>query len=111
MGKFSDYPGDPPDDFLNEPLCPDCGIEAVLSEGCYRCPDCGQSVEAHVSDREDGPWDDEPGPADPGEADPFAADVQTSEAACPHGNKAGDCPACDHAADLAFDAQRERGRR
>ena len=65
---------------------------------CCVCPHCGARV-----------------PYDEVEGEFFIEDVEYPDppeptSHCPHGNAWGDCSACDHAADMAYDAAREQKR-
>jgi len=91
---MQDYWNDPPE-------CPEvpecCDQEMTVSEnGDCLCETCGQIIERE-SDIE--PMPDNEEPID-------FKETETDE--CPHGKKWGECDACDHASDIAFDAARER---
>ena len=90
---MNDYWNDPPE----EPEIPECcDLEMIADEdGNFKCSACGATIEA--------PPDIEP-PDEPIEQD---EELPQSES-CPHGKSCGDCVACDHLGDLAFDAAREQ---
>lgn len=41
----------------------------------------------------------------------YCANCADGDAKCAHGQKIGECDACDFEGDMAFDANREKGRR
>jgi len=94
---MNDYWNDPPE----EPEIPECcDLEMTVdNDGNCKCSVCNATIEAQP---DIGPLDDPTEPWPPkGEKPPESEE-------CPHGKKWGDCGACDHAGDLAFDAARER---
>ena len=116
---MNDYWNDPPD-YPEAPECCDEMME-VLDDGTCKCNKCGK---VNCIDCDPEPIFEE---ADP---ESYLLDFnelcQTCGKAssnaiyccaacspqCVHGNTSGDCGACDHAADLAYDAAREgRGNR
>lgn len=93
---MNDYWNDPPD----EPEIPECcDLEMIVDDdGNCKCSVCDATIEAHPDidppDEVEEPWT----PKD---------ELPQESTECPHGNKWGDCDACDHLGDLAFDAMRE----
>lgn len=89
---------DPPE--YDVPTCCKDDME-ILPDGSAKCDHCGRTLTtADLA----GPDYPEP---------PAEVDFEAGAAAnpCVHGNVPGDCDACDHLGDLAFDAAREgRGR-
>ena len=84
---------DPPD----EPEIPECCGEEMDDQGdCCVCAHCGARLpyDAYEGDFELDACEY----VEPPEPPPH----------CPHGNDRGDCSACDHAGDLAYDAAREQ---
>jgi len=119
---MNDHHLDPPDDFPEPPPCPECrGPSDVKTDTpthyVMRCEDCGHEWnEEHPTDPpdclvEDDDLDDiadacrECG--QPSGGCVYCSTECAAKNPCPHGNTPGDCDACDHAADLAFDAARE----
>ena len=93
MSVSNDWWNDPPE----EPEIPECCNE-IMSEADDHlfCRKCGHRI----------PYQrDDPGPEDFDCVEPEEA---YAPPLCPHGNEWGDCAACDHQADIAFDAAREQ---
>ena len=100
---MNDWWNDPPEE-PEPPECPDCGegfgdIVTLENGEFFKCDACG-----HV-------W---PVPNEP-DYEPedlfilcFDDVPQPHPEHCPHGNEWGECSACDHEGDLAYDAARER---
>ena len=104
-----DYWNDPPDNEPELPPCPKCaGEETDFAENgeSLICYDCGNvwppSIEPDPEPEDFAPIKEEWPPNDEYPPEPTV---------CLHGNQHGDCGACDHAADIEYDARRERGRR
>ena len=91
---MNDYWNDPPD----HPEPPECcgDIMDVPEDGACLCPKCGKRIEPQQ--------DIEPISDVPEEDFGNIPEPET----CPHGNAFGDCDACDHAGDIAFDSAREQ---
>ena len=101
---MTDWWNDPPEE-PDPPTCPECAGEADFlragpSGHDLRCDDCGHEWTATAPDEPSEP--DEP--AAPDEPDEPS---EPTDPDCPHGKPWGECGACDHAGDLAFDAARE----
>jgi len=100
-----DYYNDPPES-PEPPACPadpPCpGAGEYLYDGkdgwVHSCDTCGYQWVIPY------PVDPEPEPEQP--ADEQQIDEQ-SPGPCPHGNM-GECDACDHASDIAYDSEREK---
>jgi hypothetical protein len=94
---MQDYWNNPPE----EPEIPECcELEMIVDDdGNCKCSACGATIEAQP--------DIEP-PDEPSEPWPPENKEPPESENCPHGKKWGDCGACDHEGDLAFDAARER---
>lgn len=103
---MNDYWNDPPES-PDPPACPNdkpssgCpGSGEYLYDGAtghvFSCDTCGYQWVVPFSS------DQEPPPPDKDVIEP--APVPEF---CPHGKAWGSCDACDHAADIAYDAQRE----
>jgi hypothetical protein len=92
----SDWWNDPPD-YPEPPECCDDAME-VFDDGVCLCSHCGLRIDTCVPD-----WD--PGPEPIVE---LPDDFWDGPEHCPHGKLWGDCDACDHLSDLAYDAARER---
>tara|TARA_Y100000310_G_scaffold231676_1_gene234261 strand:- start:86 stop:382 length:297 start_codon:yes stop_codon:yes gene_type:complete len=91
-----DYWNDPPET-PEPPEC--CGEEMEIDDqGNCKCLKCGHTIRQEVMEEQ--PEDLEPFP--PEDWKPAQPEK------CPHGNDWGECGACDHASDIAFDTQRER---
>lgn len=92
----SDWYLDPPES-PEPPEC--CGDEMeCFKDGVCLCSHCGLRIDTCVPD-----WD--PGPEPIVE---LPDDFYEGPEHCPHGKPWGDCDACDHLSDLAYDAARER---
>lgn len=98
MGYF-----DPPEDDMTPPRCVKCDefmeLGDVNGKPAWVCINCGNDAEPIMIPDEPEPFIDE-GPY-PGDGEPPVPET------CPHGNKWGECHACDVAADHAFHAARE----
>lgn len=105
---MNDYWNDPPEE-PDFPSCPKCGnteTDATYTLSSFICHDCNHS------------WIPEPD-IDAGklaeitteiEEFPPADEMPPEMTECAHGNKPEDCDHCAHLSDMAYDAQRERGR-
>ena len=94
---MNDYWNDPPE-YPEPPEC--CGeLMEIDDDGTCTCLACGATIE---------PVDHQEGPEPCGDED-VPADLEVDRI-CPHGMRES-CDACDHLADLAYDAARERRRR
>jgi hypothetical protein len=107
---MNDWWNDPPEQ-PEAPECPACGegvgevvtlYAADTSDGdCFQCDVCGHRWPL--------PAEQDPEPED------FFTDADFKQSftvpvpsKCPHGEEWGECGACDHEGDLAYDAARER---
>lgn len=109
-----DWWNDPPE-YPEGPECPECGglgdeISPNVGEDpksglVYQCEDCGHQ------------WVEPPEPYDEPPPEIELTDEELEEQTraiaeanrlCPHGKEWGECGACDHAGDLAYDSMRER---
>jgi hypothetical protein len=99
-----DYWNDPPDE-PEPPECPNCqdGFGDYLYDGendkgepvqVFSCDECGYQWNYLI-------------PPDPDPLEDFDVEPPPAPEKCPHGNGWGECSACDHAGDLAYDAARE----
>lgn len=98
---MNDWYLDPPE----EPEIPECcDLEmAVDDDGNCECMICEATIEAHpdIEPPDDDDWKC-------GGKYPCECQLPPEESThCQHGNKHGDCGACDHLGDLAFDTMRE----
>jgi len=100
---MNDYWNDPPEE-PELPECPECAGDADY----LRDDEDGQVMKCGECRHE---WT-LPHPVEPEEPETVedaVGDVpEPFEGKCPHGNKWGDCGACDYSSDIAFDAARER---
>lgn len=103
---MNDWWNDPPE-VEEPPECPECedgfadpeSYEELDGKAFMTCDHCGHRWEI--------PIEPDPGPedfADPEEGVDFCPDPPEH---CPHGREWGECSACDHEGDLAYDAARE----
>ncbi len=92
---MNDYWNDPPE----HPEPPECCGEwmEIDTDGTCTCLACGETIE---------PVDYQDGPEPCGDED-VPEELAEQDRVCPHG-KRENCDACDHLADLAYDAARER---
>ena len=95
---MNDYHLDPPD----HPDLPECCDEEMVDfpDQVCLCPNCG--LRQDCAGDVDPAWEDNV----PADALEEILDYDDPEE-CPHSKPWGDCDACDHLADLAFDAARE----
>ena len=93
---MNDYWNDPPD-YPESPECCEEEME-VNDDGDCKCLKCGAVIEVQ--------WDIEP-PSEPSELWPPENEAPPESEKCPHGNDWGDCGACDHLSDIAYDSYRE----
>ena len=112
---MNDWWNDPPLDEPEPPECPHDNCDGVgglvtlysadgESGECWQCEYCGRRW----------PYDEpqEPDLPDQGEEEDTWCEPPPAPSTCPHGRPWGECSACDHAGDLAYDAAREaQGRR
>lgn len=94
---MNDYWNDPPE----EPEIPECcDLEMIVdNDGNCKCSVCSATIEA------------QPEPAleiEPDEPWPPQDETEQETEKCPHGENWGDCGACDHEGDRAFDTAREQ---
>ena len=92
---MSEYWNNPPEP-IEPPDC--CGEPMEEFDGglLLRCAHCGREILV------------EPDVGDPEPEIPDYISELPESSICPHGNKHGDCNACDVVGDLAYDAARER---
>lgn len=98
---MNDHHLDPPDPDPDSPEC--CGEPMRNSILGWRCDDCRKVIRHAKEDIE--PMENEPSDAEI--AAWFTANPEPVSDKCPHGKEWGECGACDHAGDLAYDAARE----
>jgi len=108
---MNDWWNDPPEE-PEPPECPKCGegygdvVTLYAADGsdgdCFQCDECGH--------RWPMPAEPDPGPEDFFEDRDFLQSFTVPKPGphCPHGKDCGECGACDHEGDLAYDAARER---
>ena len=99
---MNDWYNDPPEE-PELPLCPECDGDAdyLRDEKSGQVLKCGECAHQWTL-----PFPVEPDPPEEVVRDDDNV-PQYAEGKCPHGNRWGDCGACDHASDLAYDAARE----
>ena len=99
---MNDYWNDPPEE-PELPGCPECDGDADY----LRDEKDGQVLKCGECKHE---WS-LPFPVEPDPPEEIVRDDEdvppVSVGKCPHGNKWGDCGACDYASDIAYDAARE----
>ena len=94
---MNDYWNDPPE-YPEIPEC--CDLEMIVDDdGNCKCSICGATIEAQPDIE---PPDEPIEPLLPDNEEPPESEN------CPHDKKWGDCEACDHLGDLAFDFAREQ---
>jgi hypothetical protein len=102
---MNDYWNDPPEE-PELPECPKDGCDGIAD--WFKDTDTGQMVRCEACGHK---WeilfDVDPEVNDADLVVDYAPQVP---AKCPHGAEWGCCDTCDHAADLAYDAAREKGR-
>jgi DNA-directed RNA polymerase subunit RPC12/RpoP len=99
----NDYWNDPPEQDEG-PQCPYCGIPLNPFGALFQCSECGHIMIVKAQP-EIAP---EPEPAEPITWDDRMIPMGGK---CPHGNEWFSCDACDHASDIAYDSNRERGQK
>ena len=95
---MNDYWNEPPD-YPEAPECCDLEMD-VDADGNCKCSKCGATIDSpeDIGPMEDAGMPDDLAPGDPG----------GHSKCCHHGKRCGNCDACDHLGDLAYDAARER---
>jgi hypothetical protein len=101
MSPFDSYL-DPPEE-PEPPMCEACddGFGEYVDETeegvLFRCDSCGHEWRVPAEPEPDMP-----------DLDDYCADPPEMNPLCPHGKEWGECGACDHEGDIAYDAARER---